>query len=258
MAQIETQFSRDRRVAHIVLNRADKANALTQAMWSLLEESLLALADDPIVRVVVLQSASEVAFSAGADIAELAQMLDEPSRFSDSHAQVQRTQQALYRLPQTTLAVIRGACVGGGLGLALACDFRVADRSARFALTPAKLGLCYSLLDTRRLHRVVGAAVAREMLMLATTLPAERALGVGLIQALHAPADLNPAVDALLGTLATASSVSLRSIKSMLLKIEDGQAMEDAQSQALFAAAFGQADFARAAQAFVDKAPVSF
>jgi enoyl-CoA hydratase len=258
MALIDTHFSHGGRIARIVLNRSEKANALTQAMWADLHAAIEAADADSAVRAIVLKSASPNAFSAGADIAELSEMLRAPERFAANHATVQATQARLYRTRAITVAAIQGACVGGGLGLALACDFRIADASARFALTPARLGLTYSLADSARLYRLVGPAVARRMLLLTETLDADAAVRVGLLTALHASAVFDAALDALLETLAHASAVALEGIKQTLLAIEAGQRDEDEPSRARFAAAFEQPDFAVAAKSFLDKRPVKF
>jgi enoyl-CoA hydratase/carnithine racemase len=257
MPLIDTRYSHDHRVGHVILNRADKANALTQSMWQALHAAVTALATEEQVRVIAIESATPKAFSAGADIAELREMLLDPGRFEDNHAIVQKAQMTIYRCPKPTVAKIRGACVGGGLGIALACDFRVADTTARFALTPARLGLSYSLSDSLRLHRLVGAAAARSMLLLGETLTAERALALGLLHQLHAE-NVDAAVDALLATLASSSRVSMQSIKATLLKIEAGQIEEDVDSMKRFADAFHQPDFAHAAACFFDKTEVKF
>lgn len=258
MPLIDTRFSHNHRVGHVILNRVDKANAMTQAMWQALYAAVAALSAQAEVRVISIESAAPKAFSAGADIVELREMLNDPSRFADNHAQAQQAQLALYQCPKPTIALIRGACVGGGLGIALACDFRLADETARFALTPARLGLCYSLSDTRRLHRIVGAASARSMLLLGETLSAARAAQVGLVSALHRADTLADAHAELLSSLASSSRVAMHGIKAMLLKIEAGQVDEDDASRTLFADAFKQPDFAHAAQCFFDKTKVNF
>jgi len=258
MALIQVYFSHEQRIAHIVLNRPEKANALTQVMWEQLEQAVIEASALDGIRALVLESASEKAFSAGADIAELRAMINDPARLSANHLSVQRASLALDACVLPTLAVIRGACVGGGLGLALACDFRIADSSARFALTPAKLGLSYSLNDTRRLQRIVGPSVARRMLLLGEPLDALEATRVGLIETSYAPGDLLSKSTEFLDALACASPFAMRTIKATLQRIERGQLEDDADTRAEFAAAFNAPDFIHAAGCFINKQPISF
>ncbi|MEO7941574.1 MAG: enoyl-CoA hydratase/isomerase family protein, partial [Burkholderiaceae bacterium] len=156
-------WQQEGRVARLRIDRPAKRNALANVHWAVIERCLAEIhASD--ARLIVLEGVPG-AFSAGADIDELGELLADPAAFVANNAQVQRTQLALQRSPLTTIAVIDGVCVGGGLGLALACDLRIASARSRFGLSPAKLGLVYSPEDSRRLANTVGLARAREMLL---------------------------------------------------------------------------------------------
>ena len=167
-------WSLDGALARVGIRRPDKRNALATRHWAAIEAALHAIAASPAQVLVV--TGVPGAFSAGADIDELGQLLASPEAIAANNDQVQRTQLMLQRLPQTTVAVIDGVCVGGGLGLALACDLRLAGPRSRFAITPAKLGLVYSADDSRRLVNAVGMARAREMLLTGRLLDAATAL----------------------------------------------------------------------------------
>src|SRR5690606_27737039 len=127
------------RLARIGINRPEKRNALANRHWLALEAELDRVAASAADMLVL--SGVPGAFSAGADIDELGELLATPEAYAAGNAIVQRVQLKLQRLPQTTIAVIDGPCVGGGLGLALACDLRLASDRARFAITPTRLGL---------------------------------------------------------------------------------------------------------------------
>ncbi len=238
-------------VARIRIQRPEKRNALATRHWAALEAALDGIAHSE-AQVVVL-SGSPGAFSAGADIEELGVLLGEPAAFAANNAQVQRTQLKLQRLPQTTLAVIDGVCVGGGLGLSLACDLRLASQRSRFAITPAKLGLVYSADDSRRLVNTVGMARARELLLTGRLLDAPTALHWGLVNQLAAEDDLAALEQAQLQSLLATSGQARRGIKAVLGHLGGDTSIDLAMADAAFNAAFDSADFAEGAQAFLEK-----
>jgi enoyl-CoA hydratase/carnithine racemase len=241
-------------VLQVRIQRPARRNALSSADWAALAA---AFADPGNARVLVLCGVPG-AFSAGADIEELAELLREPARFAASNAVVQDTQRALARLPLATVAAIDGACVGGGLGLALACDFRIATARSRFAITPAKLGLVYSADDTRRLVGAVGVARAKEMLLTGRTLDAVEAEAFGLLTRRVPDEGLDAAVDELVGTLLTMSPSAIAGIKSVLAHVTGDAAVDAHTARRAFDDAFQSADFAEGARAFLERRPPTF
>lgn len=243
---------RDRNVIQIAIRRPDKRNALASGHWAAIEAALdeAAVSD---ARIVVL-SGVPGAFCAGADIDELGQLLATPQAFADNNALVQRTQLKLQRIKQTTIAVIDGACVGGGLGLALACDLRLATARSRFAITPAKLGLVYSADDSARLVHAVGMARARQMLLTGCLVDAATAAQWGLVSQLCDDAGAQAAaLAALLDNLQATSGQARSAIKTVLAHL-GGDPLVDAQAaRAAFDGAFHSADFAEGAAAFLAK-----
>ena len=244
-------WSRDGALARIGIHRPDKRNALATRHWAAIEAALDAIAASDAQIVVV--SGVPGAFSAGADIDELGQLLTAPEAFAANNAQVQRTQLKLQRLPQTTLAVIDGACVGGGLGLALACDLRLASARSRFAITPAKLGLVYSADDSRRLVNTVGMARTREMLLTGRLLDAATALDWGLVNQLAGAEGIEALEQAQVQQLLTTSGQARRAIKTVLGHLGGDASIGAAQAEAAFNDAFSSSDFVEGTAAFLDK-----
>lgn len=244
-------------VVRLLINRADKRNAMTQSMWGELDSVLKNYEKPGKARALVLEARGEH-FSAGADVGELQTYLLDRNWMKRNHVIVQRAQQRLYRLPLPTIAAIRGSCFGGGLGLATACDFRVGAESSRFALTPAKLGLAYSLLDTRRLVDLIGPALAREMLFTCRALDAEEARRANLLTRVVPEAHLNAAVNDLLRQLQGSSPQALSAMKATLLKLADGQRFGDPGTRNAFDALFEGPDFAEGANAFLQRRQAHF
>lgn len=239
-------------VARLFIDRADKRNAFNQAMWDLLPELVLQAMADPAVRVLTIESAHPGMFCAGADIAELLANKDDAQWRSANQAAINRAQYVLARAAKPVIAYIDGDCVGGGCGIALAADIRVATPRARLGITPAKLGLVYPLHDTKLLIDLVGPGQAKRMLFTGRLLGADEALQIGLVDEIaDSPGHLEEAI-------AANSLHSTTGMKRFVRRVLDGQADEDAETLAAFAAAFTGPDFLEGTSAFVAKRKPTF
>jgi enoyl-CoA hydratase/carnithine racemase len=245
------RLTRDGAVARLLIDRADKRNAFDQAMWEALPRLLDEAMGDAAVRLLVLQSAAPGAFSAGADIAEFSVGARDAEWRAKNQAAIRRAQHELARAPKPTIALIEGVCVGGGCGLAIACDLRVATPAARLGITPAKLGLVYSLHDTKLLVDLVGPAQAKRILFTGALVEAVEAERIGLIDVLAD--DAAAAVDGLAAAIADASPHSIAATKRIVRRILDGQTEDDADTLAQFDAAFTGEDFEEGVSAFLAK-----
>jgi enoyl-CoA hydratase/carnithine racemase len=159
-------------------------------MWVAIAHHCRRLADDRSVRMLVVRGVG-AHFCAGADIAE----------FGNHHRDYQQVNEtaegALAAFPKPTIAVVTGACVGGGVGLAAACDLRIADTTARLGITPAGLGLVHPSSAVERVVRLVGPSAAKHLLFTAELIGADRAARIGLVDEVHDPAELPLRVAAL-------------------------------------------------------------
>ncbi|MGW4382772.1 enoyl-CoA hydratase/isomerase family protein [Kitasatospora sp. NPDC004531] len=178
------------RVATVLLDRPERRNAVTAAMWRALPGLLAELGGRADVRALLLTGAGG-AFSAGADIAELAEVYADPAAADAYHALNVAAEEALAAFPRPALAVVRGACVGGGCQLAVACDLRFAAEDARLGITPAKLGVVYPAVPTLRLAALVGPARAKYLLFSGELVPAARAERYGLLDEVLPAAELD-------------------------------------------------------------------
>ena len=248
---------RDPPLATLLLDRPARRNAMTRAMWLALPGLLAEAAADERVALLCLEGAGGH-FCGGADIGEFAESYATPQDRAASNAAISAAVEALAAFPKPTVAVIRGACVGGGVALALACDLRFAAADARFAVTPVRLGLAYSHADTQRLVRAIGAGPARDLLFTARLVDAGEARQLGLIERLWPVETFEASCAASLAELAAASRPALRHMKAMVAAIEAGETQETPATRALFEDLFAGEDFAEGYRAFLEKRPPRF
>jgi len=245
------RLERDGAIARLLIDRPARRNAMNQAMWEEMPRLVgTAMADDA-VRVLILASAAPGLFCAGADIDEFARCSADADWRVANQTAIRSTQYALAHAEKPVIAAIDGDCVGGGCGLAIACDLRIAAPAARIGITPAKLGIVYSLFDTKLLVDLVGPARAKRILFTGALHDAPGALAIGLIDEI-AP-DPRAAADMLARAIAANAQHSVRSAKAIIRRILDGQADDDATTLALFRDAFARPDFTEGVTAFREK-----
>ncbi len=243
--------------AVLILDRPDKANALTQAMWDAIPD-FVAQAQAGPARVLVLRSATTKVFSAGADVAEYRANAGSVEWGLANHVRVTRATDALHHCQLATIAAIAGPCAGGGVGLITACDLRIAADDAVLAVPPAKLGLVYPQADTARLIDLVGPAAAKRLLLTAGRVDAAWALRVGLVDEVVAPGALDDTVAGIVAQIAAGAPVSIRAMKRTIDLVLAGQRTENEQTRALLSEALSHPDHEEGTQAFLERRAPNF
>lgn len=244
-------------IGRLILNHPAKRNALSQEMWRLVRVRLGEAAADPAIRVLVVQGA-EGTFAAGADISEFEAAYETRESTAAYAGDIAGAMDGLADFVKPTIAMIQGACVGGGLGLALACDLRFAASDARMGITPGKLGLVYPLGDTKRLVQAVGPSHAKDLLFTGRLLGADEALGMGLVNRVTAVDALEAAVLDYAGQITAASQYTARATKRMINRVLGGQLTDDAATVAEFLDAIEGEDFIEGRNAFREKRKPNF
>ncbi|MGE5780163.1 MAG: enoyl-CoA hydratase-related protein, partial [Hyphomicrobiales bacterium] len=154
---------KDGGVGYVIFNNPERHNAVSLDMWDATSRILEGFANDEEVRVVVLTGAGGKAFVSGADISKFESERATLEATRHYNATVEKAYTGIQQFAKPTIAMIRGYCIGGGVGLAVCCDLRICSDNSRFAVPAAKLGLGYSYAGLRRLVEVVGPAFAREI-----------------------------------------------------------------------------------------------
>jgi enoyl-CoA hydratase/carnithine racemase len=213
--------TRDGHVAVLTIDRPEKRNAMTAAMWAALPGVLAELADAPAVRVLVVTGAGPT-FCAGADISDLLGGTDPADPMADVRRDNLAAQAALREFPKPTLAMIRGHCIGGGVEIAAACDLRFTDPTGVFGVTPAKVGIAYTPASTKTLIGLVGPAMTKYLLFSGELLDAATALRCGLVDRLLPAEELEPEVRRFADVLAGRSALSQRATKEVVSALTSG------------------------------------
>jgi len=238
----------------LILNQPDKRNAISFDMWQGIGDALEDLAKDDAIRAVVISGAGEEAFSAGADISEFKERRTTPEDREAYDQAMDRAFDRLVNFPKLTIAMIDGVCVGGGAEVAMDCDVSFASDRARFAITPARLGLGYGLRDITRLVRRVGPSNAKEILASAHFYNAEQALAMGWVNHVVEAEDLADDVLEFAHVVAANAPLTVKAAKLMVNEaLKAPQDQDRALCKQLVEDCFQSQDYVEGQTAFAEK-----
>ncbi|MBL0936450.1 MAG: enoyl-CoA hydratase/isomerase family protein [Rhizobiaceae bacterium] len=247
------------RAGHVVslqIERPDKKNALTEAMWLDLAAILETLGADEDVRAIVL-SGTGGNFCAGADIAEFdtARRGERAAIYEEANSRAFR---AVRDCPVPTIAAIDGICFGGGFGLAAACDLRIASPGALFSVPAAKLGLAYPVDAMADIVHALGPQLSRYMTFSAGRLDVATALALGfLLEVTDQPPAIDRATE-IAAAIASNAPLSVRASKAAIRAVLTGDAADIERAAKLGSATFASADYKEGRAAFKAKRKATF
>jgi enoyl-CoA hydratase len=200
-------------VGFVTFNNPERLNAVSLDMWEATKRILDDFAADNDIRAVVLTGTGGKAFVSGADISKFE---SERANLEAARAYNKKSEGAyasIYEFPKPTIAMIRGYCIGGGLGLATCCDLRIATDNSRFAVPAAKLGLGYGYVGLKRLTDIVGPAFAKEIFYTARQFDAQEALAMGLINRVVPSAELETYVKSITDMICANAPLTIQAVK---------------------------------------------
>ena len=245
-------------VRHLVLNRPEKRNAFNDELIAGVAGALHAAAHDGDVRCVVIRGAGPM-FSAGMDFGALGALAAEPERLREFRSAVLSAWNLCEEMLKPTIAQIHGACIGGALELALACDLRVMASDAVTGLVETRVGLIPDVGGSSRLPSIVGLGRAKEMILASKVIDGTEAERIGLVNRVAPPEELDDATDALVGELLACAPVAMGLAKRVIdaaAKPALASTLEqEVTAQALCAAS---EDFAEGTRAFAEKRSPEF
>lgn len=248
------QARREGRVGHLVFNNPERHNAVSLEMWERAADVLDEFARDAGLGIVVLSGAGNKAFVAGADISRFADERRSRDAVARYNAAVDRAYNTVHDFPKPTIAMIRGYCIGGGLGLALACDIRIASDTARFAMTAARLGLGYSFSGIRRFVEVLGPSFAKELFFTARQFDAEEARAMGLVNRVVADGEIEAYVADYAAAIAANAPLTVAAAKFIIGEVLKDPALRDLDRCAqMVQRCFASRDYEEGRKAFLEK-----
>ncbi len=245
---------KDGAVGRLIFNNPARHNAVSLEMWEAAEAVLHDLGGDDQVRVIVVTGAGEKAFVSGADISKFGDERATADAVSRYNGIVSRALEALHQAAKPTIAMIRGYCIGGGVGLAICCDLRFCTEGARFGIPAARLGLGYGIDGVRRLVDLVGPAFTKEIFFTARQFSAQEAAAMGLVNRVVPEAELERLVQDTADMIAGNAPLTVRSIKRIVDEVLVDESARDIEAcNRLVRACFDSQDYIEGRQAFVEK-----
>lgn len=252
------RIERDGAIGWLVFDHPERRNAISVEMWRQIPELAQELAGDPNVRVVVMRGEGEDAFVSGADISEFStHRTGEATQAYD--ADNARAFAALANLPLPVIAMIHGACVGGGVAIAVSADLRFAASDAFFAIPAARLGLGYHMAGIEALARIVGLSSAKEIFFTARRYGADESLRMGLLNGVVEPSDLESHVRETAERIAANAPLTVGSVKLIANQLARPESLRDLEAVAAsIRACFESEDYREGVRAFKEKRPPRF
>ena len=247
------------RVGHVVINNPERHNAISLAMYQAGAAEVNRMAADPEARLLVIRGAGGKAFASGADISKFEKersSAEDVSKYSDAS---KAFYDSVFNFPKPTIAMIQGYCIGGGMGLAVACDLRLCEDKSRFAVPAAKLGLGYGYEGIRRLANLVGPAMVKEIFFTARQFSAGEAQEMGLVNRVLAPHMLAPYVDDYAKRIAENAPMTMESVKAITQAIQGHESDLDLDAlDAMVKGCFASQDYIEGRRAFMEKRKPNF
>ncbi len=223
-------------ISVVTINRPEALNALNTRFFNEMDDYIASIKNDPSVKALIITGEGK-AFVAGADIAE---MVDKTSEEGKAFSELgQNTFSSFGELNIPVIAAINGFALGGGLELAMGCDFRIASTKAKFGQPEVNLGLIPGYAGTQRLSRLVGMGDALYMLMTADMISADEALRIGLVQKVFEPESLMEETMKIAKNIASKGPSAIKKVKRVVrrgmdLSLNEGEALEAEEFGSLF------------------------
>lgn len=254
----ELYIKKDGNIATLIINRPEKKNSFTLAMFNKLGALLDDLQADQEVKALIVRGVDKTAFAAGADISEFLENRFAPERAKAYNDEALEAIEKLYRFPKPTIAMIDKLAIGGGLELANSCDFRFASKGSKLGITASNIGIIYNLTSTKRLVNLVGPSKAKELLYTAQLIDAEEGYDIGLIDYVYPAELIEEKCYDFAKRIVAKSSVANEGMKQVIQAIIDGENEESEELSDLILSSFHSDDYREGIAAFLEKRKPEF
>jgi enoyl-CoA hydratase len=241
-------------VGTLTFNNPERRNAVSLDMWEAAAGILEKFAGDSEVRVVVVTGAGGKAFVSGADISRFGEERSTVEAIARYNASVEKANNAFCEFPKPTIAMIRGYCIGGGVGLAICCDLRICSENAKFGVPAAKLGLGYGYAGIKRLSDLVGPAFTKEIFFTARQFDAEEARAMGLVNRVVPDPELETFVRGYADAIAGNAPLTVNAAKYIANEVYRPESERNLEKAAeMVKKCFASKDYVEGRTAFMEK-----
>jgi len=245
---------KDGRVGYVIYNNTERHNAVSLDMWEAAVGILDNFRNDKDINVVVVTGAGGKAFVSGADISKFEKERSGEEAVARYNAIVEKSYAAFHEFPKPTIAMIRGYCIGGGMGLATCCDLRICTEGSKFAVPAAKLGLGYGYPGLKRLVDIVGPSFAMEIFYTARQFTAADALAMGLVNQVVPDGELETYVKDYAVMISGNAPLTIKAVKATVAEVvKEDSKRNITRSAALVDACFKSSDYEEGRKAFMEK-----
>jgi enoyl-CoA hydratase/carnithine racemase len=245
---------KDGKVGYVIYNNVAKHNAVSLDMWEAAVGILDDFRNDPNISVVVVTGAGGKSFVSGADISRFEKERSDEASVRHYGSIVEKSYATFHEFPKPTIAMIRGYCIGGGMGLATCCDLRICTEKSTFGVPAAKLGIGYGYTGLKRLVDIVGPSFAMEIFYTARQFTAAEAAAMGLVNRVVADGELENYVKDYAETMAGNAPLTIRAVKAVVSEMMKDESKRDLKrAQAAVDACFRSRDYEEGRKAFMEK-----
>jgi len=250
-----TIYEFDGPIATFTFNRPEARNAMTWDMYQALVEACDRVDADSAIRVLILRGAGGKAFVAGTDITQFAGFHDAEDGIKYEE-RIDQVLDRLERVTKATIAQVQGVAAGGGCGIALTCDLRVATPDASFGIPVARtLGNCLSGATYSRLVDLLGPGLVKDMLLTGRFIPGTEALGLGIVNRLEPADNIDATVRDYASRIAANAPLTIRATKEMIRRIMAARRLRPGEDHDVVTMCYTSRDFREGVEAFVAKRP---
>lgn len=249
---------RENTIGWLVLNNREKRNAIDYEMWLKLPSLLEELNKDGDVRVIILKGEGGH-FSAGADMSQFSHLRSNDVVAAKYNEAVAKAHLSLKQSSKPIMAMIEGYCMGGGFGLALHCDIRIADTTGKFSIPAAKRGVGYSYPGVKQLVDLVGPANAFDILYTGRIIPGQEALTMGILNYLIPKGELYPFVSQYGEMISQNAPLTIQAVRMAINECLQQESKRDlAKVEEAVAKCFASKDYQEGYQSFLEKRKPNF
>ena len=245
------RYETENGIARLVIDQPEKLNSMTYEMWASLPGLVARAEADRAVRAIIVTGEGGRAFSAGADISQFGEMRDDEAAALAYDEAYLKGCAALSEAGKPSIAVIRGVCFGGGFGLAMGCDLRLARDDCRFRVPAARLGLGYAYAGIELLATRLGLSATADLMLSARIVAGEEALRLGIVNALWDAEEFEREAAGYVARIASNAPLTLRAVKQALIALARPDAGRDTSAaEAAVAACLASTDYKEGQRAF--------